>query len=584
MKFGLFADTKALCRVCMTATDGHRTDLYDGTSLVAGQPSLHEMLKAICAAVFDKSDADYPPGFPTQVCANCRNAILVAFKLHQTCIETDRRLGELLALKWELQDLGGGGESGDPLRSSNEIGEITDKSFELGGDGTAQIVIHPGPNDQNNVSCPMSEEKIKVEELDLMDESGIDGHDSSSIDQEEIANEVGNEMECGQTLQNTARLRKHLRTRCAKLKALSLTNKEVAIRTCRVCGKFHQSVRRLFEHMKQDHPGRNKLGLVVVRKRNQCSKCQESFPTKSALTKHRQVHNAPFKCSICGKELLTKQALKGHIMRHSDIKPHNCDLCPLRFYTTQELKSHMLLHAKQQNAIREIKLHKCKTCNAAFPTKEALTKHRPTHNVPSNCSVCGKTLNSSAALKVHMMRHADTKAHCCELCPLRFYTKGDLYNHKASHIQQRTHICDICGSKFAKQSALKRHVKLVHEGLRPFECQICGFKLFTSTQLKRHLLGHSKEKPYKCELCTQAFVKTDELANHVARKHRGGLPYPCDRCDESFRLMTELRHHYRVHVQAGEQIDEMRFTAMATLQRIFARDKQKLPEEGNCAK
>ncbi|KAL9704564.1 hypothetical protein quinque_008082 [Culex quinquefasciatus] len=278
MKFGLFADTKALCRVCMTATDGHRTDLYDGTSLVAGQPSLHEMLKAICAAVFDKSDADYPPGLPTQVCANCRNAILVAFKLHQTCIETDRRLGELLALKWELQDLGGGGESGDPLRSR------------------------------------------------------------------------------------------------------------------------------------------------------------------------------------------------------------------------------------------------------------------------------------------------------------------DLYNHKASHVQQRTHICDTCGSKFAKQSALKRHVKLVHEGLRPFECQICGFKLFTSTQLKRHLLGHSKEKPYKCELCTQAFVKTDELANHVARKHRGGLPYPCDRCDESFRLMTELRHHYRVHVQAGEQIDEMRFTAMATLQRIFARDKQKLAEEGNGAK
>uniref|UniRef100_A0A8D8CL92 Zinc finger protein 26 n=1 Tax=Culex pipiens TaxID=7175 RepID=A0A8D8CL92_CULPI len=652
MKFNLFANTKALCRVCMTATDGHRTDLYDGTSLVAGQPSLHGMLKAICAAVFDKSDADYPPGLPTQVCANCRNAILAAFKLHQTCIETDRRLGELLALKWELQDLGGGGESGDPLRPINEKGEMANKSVELGGDGTVQIVIHPGPNDQNNVSCSMSENegKIKVEELDFMDESGNDGHDSSSIDQDEMAEEVDNEMEvceicsekfietsllcthmtnrhqlymcdlchqtfgsqfwlskhetlhsrtrnhlnvypdpvfcseCGQTLQNTARLRKHLRTRCAKLKALSLSNKEVAIRTCRVCGKFHQSVRRLFEHMKQDHPGRNKLGLVVVRKRNQCSKCQESFPTKSALTKHRQVHNAPFKCSICGKELLTKAALKGHIMRHSDVKPHSCDFCPLRFYTNQELKSHMLLHAKQQNAIGEIKLHKCKTCNAAFSTQAALTKHRPTHNVPSNCSVCGKTMHSSAALKVHMMRHADTKAHCCDLCPLRFYTKGDLYNHKASHVQQRTHICDICGSKFAKQSALKRHVKLVHEGLRPFECQICGFKLFTSTQLKRHLLGHSKEKPYKCELCTQAFVKTDELANHVARKHRGGLPYPCDRCDESFRLMAELRHHYRVHVQAGEQIDEMRFTAMATLQRIFARDKQKLAEEGNGAK
>lgn len=93
------------------------------------------------------------------------------------------------------------------------------------------------------------------------------------------------------------------------------------------------------------------------------------------------------------------------------------------------------------------------------------------------------------------------------------------------------------------------------------------------------MLGHTGEKPYQCELCPSAFVQTNKLAYHVAREHRGGLPYPCDRCDESFRLLTDLRQHYRVHVEAGEQIDELRFTSMATLKRILAKDKQKLAED-----
>ncbi|KAL9692930.1 hypothetical protein quinque_012215 [Culex quinquefasciatus] len=110
MQLGIVADTKMLCRVCMVPVEEHPANLYDDASPF-GLPSLHEMLRTICATVFAKPEADGLPNMPTIVCLVCRNAIVAAYNLHQQCIETDRRLGELVALMWELQGPGGASEA-----------------------------------------------------------------------------------------------------------------------------------------------------------------------------------------------------------------------------------------------------------------------------------------------------------------------------------------------------------------------------------------------------------------------------------------------------------------------------------------
>lgn len=96
------------------------------------------------------------------------------------------------------------------------------------------------------------------------------------------------------------------------------------------------------------------------------------------------------------------------------------------------------------------------------------------------------------------------------------------------------------------------------------------------------MLTHTKEKPYKCKLCPQAYSQTTDLVRHVSRAHWSGKPYPCDRCDESFRLIEGLREHYRVHVQSGEGLSEMaevRFNSMTIMDKLFAKIKQQWAEE-----
>ncbi|KAL1380909.1 hypothetical protein pipiens_013857 [Culex pipiens pipiens] len=135
MQLGIVADTKMLCRVCMVPVEEHPANLYDDASPF-GLPSLHNMLRTICAPVFAKPEAEaIVPNMPTIVCLVCRNAIVAAYNLHQQCIETDRRLGELVALMWELQGPGGvseavcqeeQGQTVKLLRKHRQIHEGTD--------------------------------------------------------------------------------------------------------------------------------------------------------------------------------------------------------------------------------------------------------------------------------------------------------------------------------------------------------------------------------------------------------------------------------------------------------------------------
>ncbi|KAL9704563.1 hypothetical protein quinque_008081 [Culex quinquefasciatus] len=526
--------TAKLCRVCMTAKEGHRTDLYDTTSLVSGQPSLHGMLKAICAPVFEKSESDRPPGMPTKVCSICRNAILAAFKLHQTCIETDRRLGELLAVKRELQDLEHNDGPGDPLGSNSKEtlrDEMLNMGVEVGcvkTDGATLLLKEEQPKEETADSLPEAEHvgTIKVEELNLMEASDNDNDNASDCDENEetLVDEDTSKTtckicsksfkpvvcsECGKTMANFNSLRMHLRVGyCSKQKDKPPTEAMLAARTCKVCGELQKTRFAVSGHMKVAHPDRM------------------------------------FRCDICGKEFQLQRYLDLHKVSHGP------------------------------------KTYLCQSCNEILPTKEALKKHRRTHKAPITCNVCGKVVATNYSLSVHMERHVGLKPFACDNCPMRFFTKAEIRGHMLTHTKKQDHVCDLCGSRFTTNHSLKKHVIHVHEGQRPFPCSLCSLKFAHANQLQRHMYTHTGEKPHKCELCPQAYAQTNDLVKHVARAHGDGNPYLCDLCDEGFRLLTDLRQHYRVHVQSTEggadQMEEVRFTSVAILKRAFAKAKQRL--------
>jgi len=57
---------------------------------------------------------------------------------------------------------------------------------------------------------------------------------------------------------------------------------------------------------------------------------------------------------------------------------------------------------------------------------------------------------------------------------------------------------------------------------------------------------NTEEKPYKCDMCDNAFRQLGHLKTHM-RVHTGDKPYKCDVCDKAFRRSGDLSVHMRVH-------------------------------------
>ncbi len=64
--------------------------------------------------------------------------------------------------------------------------------------------------------------------------------------------------------------------------------------------------------------------------------------------------------------------------------------------------------------------------------------------------------------------------------------------------------CDHSGKKFTRSNNLKRYIRQVHTGKKPFRCLDCDKSFASSDKLKRHEKIH-QEKSYACQKCGKKF-------------------------------------------------------------------------------
>lgn len=176
-----------------------------------------------------------------------------------------------------------------------------------------------------------------------------------------------------------------------------------------------------------------------------------------------------YDCDICGNKYTVKETLDRHKrLRHTGNK-ELCSICGGQF---ADIKGHMRSHSKVS---KKDKRYKCEVCNAVFSHSSYINIHMRTHTgqTPYMCSICGRTFNSQGKLTHHTKRHSDVKQHQC----------------------------DQCDRAYHERFQLKRHINIVHNGIRMFSCTICDTKKFTTKKsLGQHMLLHG-DKRHKCKFC-----------------------------------------------------------------------------------
>lgn len=128
-----------------------------------------------------------------------------------------------------------------------------------------------------------------------------------------------------------------------------------------------------------------------------CKSCPFVTSTQKKIHAHFPVCIASERpCKVCGK-LVKLQAMKMHLVSHSDERNQLCLQCGKRFVHEHQLKTHMRSHSEERN-------FKCDVCQKPYKSMNEVAMHRRRHfnKLSHICKTCSRSYNSNYLLKVHL--------------------------------------------------------------------------------------------------------------------------------------------------------------------------------------
>ncbi|CRK95902.1 CLUMA_CG009348, isoform A [Clunio marinus] len=247
-------------------------------------------------------------------------------------------------------------------------------------------------------------------------------------------------------------------------------------------------------------------------------------------------------CDICGLTATCKFNISSHMNTHKEFrtKDFQCQICGNSYFNKNVLRYHILKNHEKPKHLT------CSLCSRTFRTEEGLKNHksRP-HRLP--CEVCGKMILNNE-LKRHLkIVHFKIKPYQCDNCGKKFSRKQPLIKHLNTHKVYRTKDfhCQICGNSYFRKNGLERHILIKHERLKHLTCSICESSFYLKKSLRFHILkNHERSELITCSLCGKTFKSEEGLRNHKLNLHR----LPCNVCGKMISKENLKRHLNTIHL------------------------------------
>ncbi len=287
-----------------------------------------------------------------------------------------------------------------------------------------------------------------------------------------------------------------------------------------------------------------------------------------------QFHEVPFKTIVSA----TTIDLSEQIQQFDQVKVqsltvpmHNTNDLTTQHDTDTEEANHVNIHGAEQDL--HIKSH----------SDEHMNINQEIAVPVINISTATVTALSKSQVIQDQTASLEDRSYECAVCGKQFQTFGHLKEHKGSHSGKkacRWARCDICGNLFHYSQTIEEH-KSIHSGEMPNKCAMCRkqFRQTRSTNiqdkpssindyqhkptnindyqdkstkinkpsLKAHKSIHSKEKPYKCDICSNQYRLFIFLKHHM-NSHSIDQLYQCNVCGECFKDTGSIKMHSHTHI------------------------------------